>query len=186
MVADRERYLSDTGTTEFLFDCGRKFPYSFFQQHSSIKIQVNFWSRAVNCCNSVVAENNLPIRLYDENTVHLCQAQSKSTVCPRDERNHRPHILSHVSKKNTISCLLFHVQQYHEWHCWNAYKGLRTKGKSSSYSTRPDFQHATCNYIFTQALEPKTWQRLEILKIEPFYYSFRWITLLFSQEFELF
>lgn len=37
-----------------------------------------------------------------------------------------------------------------------------------------------------QALEPKTWQKLEIMKIEPFYYSFRWITLLFSQEFEMF
>ena len=35
-------------------------------------------------------------------------------------------------------------------------------------------------------MRPATWQRLEALRIDPFYYSFRWVTLLFSQEFQLF
>jgi TBC1 domain family member 13 len=35
-------------------------------------------------------------------------------------------------------------------------------------------------------LHPKTWQKLDQLEIDPFFYSFRWITLLFSQEFEMF
>ena len=36
------------------------------------------------------------------------------------------------------------------------------------------------------ALEPAIWKKLDELKIEPFVYCFRWITLLFSQEFEMF
>ena len=35
-------------------------------------------------------------------------------------------------------------------------------------------------------IEPKVWARLEHLKIDPFYYSFRWMTLLYAQEFALF
>lgn len=32
-----------------------------------------------------------------------------------------------------------------------------------------------------QAVEPKIWQRLQELKIDPFFYCFRWLTLLFAQ-----
>jgi hypothetical protein len=35
-------------------------------------------------------------------------------------------------------------------------------------------------------IEEKIWIRFEKLKIDPFYYCFRWITLLFAQEFPLF
>ena len=30
------------------------------------------------------------------------------------------------------------------------------------------------------------WNRLELLKIDPFFYCFRWVTLLFAQDFALF
>jgi hypothetical protein len=35
-------------------------------------------------------------------------------------------------------------------------------------------------------IEPRIWIRLEKLKIDPFYYCFRWMTLLFAQDFPLF
>lgn len=35
-------------------------------------------------------------------------------------------------------------------------------------------------------IEPRIWARLEKLKIDPFYYCFRWMTLLFAQDFALF
>lgn len=35
-------------------------------------------------------------------------------------------------------------------------------------------------------IEPRIWARLEMLKIDPFYYCFRWMTLLFAQDFALF
>jgi hypothetical protein len=33
-------------------------------------------------------------------------------------------------------------------------------------------------------LEPCIWEKLEKLQIDPFYYCFRWITLLFAQDFQ--
>ena len=35
-------------------------------------------------------------------------------------------------------------------------------------------------------IEPLIWSRLEALRIDPFFYCFRWVTLLFAQEFPLF
>ena len=35
------------------------------------------------------------------------------------------------------------------------------------------------------ALDPPTWLSLHRMRIEPVYYAFRWVTLLFSQEFAL-
>ena len=35
-------------------------------------------------------------------------------------------------------------------------------------------------------IEPIIWSSLDKLKIDPFYYCFRWITLLYAQEFDLF
>ncbi len=35
-------------------------------------------------------------------------------------------------------------------------------------------------------IEPQIWSRLELLKIDPFFYCFRWMTLLFAQDFMLF
>ena len=35
-------------------------------------------------------------------------------------------------------------------------------------------------------IEPQVWERLEALKIDPFYYCFRWMTLLYAQDFALF
>jgi hypothetical protein len=34
-------------------------------------------------------------------------------------------------------------------------------------------------------LEPKVWVRLTALKIDPFFYCYRWVTLLFTQDFPL-
>jgi hypothetical protein len=34
-------------------------------------------------------------------------------------------------------------------------------------------------------LEPSVWEKLEKLQIDPFYYCFKWITLLFAQDFTL-
>ena len=35
-------------------------------------------------------------------------------------------------------------------------------------------------------IEPLIWARLNSLKIDPFFYCFRWITLLYAQDFALF
>ena len=35
-------------------------------------------------------------------------------------------------------------------------------------------------------ISPEIWKRLDDLKIDPFYYSFRWMTLLYAQEFQMF
>lgn len=35
-------------------------------------------------------------------------------------------------------------------------------------------------------IEPIIWSRLEALKIDPFFYCFRWVTLLYAQDFDLF
>lgn len=37
-----------------------------------------------------------------------------------------------------------------------------------------------------QVIEPMIWSRLEKLKIDPFFYCFRWVTLLYAQDFDLF
>lgn len=35
-------------------------------------------------------------------------------------------------------------------------------------------------------IAPDIWKRLDELKIDPFYYCFRWMTLLYAQEFQMF
>lgn len=35
-------------------------------------------------------------------------------------------------------------------------------------------------------IQPKIWKYFKKLNIDPFYYSFRWLALLFAQDFELF
>lgn len=37
-----------------------------------------------------------------------------------------------------------------------------------------------------QASEPHLWQQLNVLKVDQVYYCFRWLTLLFAQDFHLF
>jgi hypothetical protein len=56
------------------------------------------------------------------------------------------------------------------------------------FSNQDNPVHGRMRHINTMllALQPKTWQKLDQLKIDPFFYCFRWITLLFSQEFEMF
>ena len=40
--------------------------------------------------------------------------------------------------------------------------------------------------LIWKIIEPQIWSRLELLKIDPFFYCFRWMTLLFAQDFLLF
>lgn len=35
-------------------------------------------------------------------------------------------------------------------------------------------------------IDSQVWMRLDALKIDPFFYCFRWVTLLYAQDFELF
>jgi hypothetical protein len=35
-------------------------------------------------------------------------------------------------------------------------------------------------------IDPQVWNRMEMLKIDPFFYCFRWVTLLYAQDFALF
>jgi hypothetical protein len=35
-------------------------------------------------------------------------------------------------------------------------------------------------------IEPQVWKRMDMLKIDPFFYCFRWVTLLYAQDFALF
>lgn len=37
-----------------------------------------------------------------------------------------------------------------------------------------------------QVIDPLVWHRMDTLKIDPFYYCFRWVTLLYAQDFALF
>jgi hypothetical protein len=48
--------------------------------------------------------------------------------------------------------------------------------------------HGTLNEIneMLVVIEPRIWTKLIKLKIDPFYYCFRWMTLFFAQEFLLF
>lgn len=41
-------------------------------------------------------------------------------------------------------------------------------------------------FILSKVIDPAIWKRMEELKIDPFFYCFRWVTLLYAQDFELF